>query len=195
MFKKAKGFTLIELMIVVAIIGILAAIAIPNFLRYQLRSKYGELPTQVNALFKSEQSLIQSERSVGSTPAGQYYAFAAAVPATCNSAPTTTKKLWAAADYANAQQIDWVVEGNTYGCYKTLTDSAAPFVDLTLNAYSDIDGDGVYGCSYLYSPQLNSVGAASANLPAVDSTYCSLATAFASGTTPIGQVISVPNVY
>jgi type IV pilus assembly protein PilA len=48
--RKEKGFTLIELMIVVAIIGILAAIAIPNFLRFQAKSKQSEAKTNLGAL-------------------------------------------------------------------------------------------------------------------------------------------------
>ncbi|MDF0675458.1 MAG: prepilin-type N-terminal cleavage/methylation domain-containing protein [Nitrospira sp.] len=54
--RKQEGFTLIELMIVVAIIGILAAIAIPNFLQYQLKSRQSEAKTNLQAVRTSELS-------------------------------------------------------------------------------------------------------------------------------------------
>jgi len=60
-FRKQEGFTLIELMIVVAIIGILAAIAIPNFLQYQMKSRQSEAKTNLMAIKTSEVSW-QGER-------------------------------------------------------------------------------------------------------------------------------------
>lgn len=54
--RNNKGFTLIELMIVVAIIGILAAIAIPNFLAMQLRAKRSELPTNLDGIRTAEKA-------------------------------------------------------------------------------------------------------------------------------------------
>ncbi len=54
--NQRGGFTLIELMIVVAIIGILAAIAIPNFLRFQLKAKSSEGKVNLAAIRTAEES-------------------------------------------------------------------------------------------------------------------------------------------
>jgi type IV pilus assembly protein PilA len=61
-----KGFTLIELMIVVAIIGILAAIAIPNFLKYQARAKTSEAKANLKGIFTSELAYYSENNQYGS---------------------------------------------------------------------------------------------------------------------------------
>ncbi len=54
LLAQQKGFSLTELMIVVAIIGILATIAIPNFLQYQAKAKQTEAKSNLVALHTSE---------------------------------------------------------------------------------------------------------------------------------------------
>ncbi len=72
MIKRAsgeRGFTLIELMLVIGIIGILAAIAIPNFLMYQAKTKQTEVKANLKGLFTSEVTYFTERNEYCSDPA------------------------------------------------------------------------------------------------------------------------------
>lgn len=125
--KKERGFTLIELMIVVAIIGILAAIAIPNFRNYQLKAKRNELPTNLKAIRTAELS-YQAEKGhfqpLTATPTG--------------SLKASKRKFIDQGGFAN---VGWQPTGQVYGTYF----SQGPLTPTTMVGYakSDIDQDGV----------------------------------------------------
>ncbi|MFO0691418.1 MAG: prepilin-type N-terminal cleavage/methylation domain-containing protein [Myxococcota bacterium] len=127
--KAKKGFTLIELMIVVAIIGILAAIAIPNFLRFQLKSKSSEGKVNIAAIRTAEESYLAEF--------GNYVGVTTPVPATV---PGTAKKAFTPA--GNFNTLGWSPEGQVFFNYAVNYASATPSA-YTITAAADIDGDTV----------------------------------------------------
>lgn len=106
--QNQKGFTLIELMIVVGIIGILVAIAAPNFSRYQSKARQSEAKIALAAIYGSEKSFyseyaayISSMDAIGYSPEGakRFYAVGwAAVPTgtTTGYTGSTSNASWSA---------------------------------------------------------------------------------------------------
>ena len=90
-----RGFTLMELMIVVGIIGILAAISIPSFMRFQARAKQSEAKSNLGAIFKTqkayhaEKDTYGSFAEIGFSPDGQSrYTYASGLDSINNLIPT-----------------------------------------------------------------------------------------------------------
>ena len=73
------GFTLVELMIVVAIIGILAAVAIPQFMKYMKRAKTSEAIESIKALSQGAQTYYEDEHTVGGLPVPRQFPGGAAL--------------------------------------------------------------------------------------------------------------------
>jgi type IV pilus assembly protein PilA len=87
MRKVQQGFTLIELMIVVAIIGILAAIAIPAYQDFTIRSKVTEL---INAAGVCKTSVAEYYQAKGTFPTGTADSGCSTVGTANSSAPQVT---------------------------------------------------------------------------------------------------------
>ena len=137
--NNRKGFTLVELMIVVAIIGILAAIAVPNFVSMQYRSKRAEIPSNVDG--------IKTAQIAYDAAFDTYIDVATLYP---DPTPDKSQRAWPSG--SNFDTLGWSPDGKVRGSYKVL---AATSTDFEVTGICDVDGDGT-NATYTATKSLNS---------------------------------------
>jgi prepilin-type N-terminal cleavage/methylation domain-containing protein len=146
---RVRGFTLIELMITVAILGILAAIAVPSFGAFIARSKTAEASSNLGALFKTAASYYYSgdrgsQGTSASTSSHCTVPTADPEPAT----PTRSKVKFDPAPNSSFRTLGFHVADFVYYSYGLR--NASPGCDQLVNtealytfyANGDLDGDG-----------------------------------------------------
>ncbi len=125
--RRQLGFSLIELMIVVVLIGILAAVAIPNFLAYQARAKQSEAKINLAAIYTA-QAIYFAEQNVYGETFGQI-GFALAG----TSETSTARYRYILGSDAIGAELD--------GCSLPADATTTPSAGFTAFAVGNIDGD------------------------------------------------------
>jgi len=145
MLKNRKGFTLIELMIVVAILGILAAVAIPAFLKYIKRSKTSEATMNVRKLYDGSVSYFSSEHvdSDGEILEARFPDSSGPKPTVATIGATKVEvNDWDTDSTFEALQFS--VADPLYYAYQYDSEGTENTSRFTTSAFGDLDGDGSY---------------------------------------------------